>query len=38
LLDAIDADATNVLIGELAPLERWARHEVDLPETYPTGV
>jgi erythromycin esterase-like protein len=22
----------------LEPLERWARHEVDLPETYPTGV
>jgi erythromycin esterase-like protein len=22
----------------LAPLERWSRHEVDLPETYPTGV
>jgi erythromycin esterase-like protein len=20
------------------PLERWAHHEVDLPETYPTGV
>ncbi len=20
------------------PLERWGRHEVDLPETYPTGV
>jgi erythromycin esterase-like protein len=22
----------------LEPLETWARHEVDLPETYPTGV
>jgi erythromycin esterase-like protein len=22
----------------LEPLERWSRHEVDLPETYPTGV
>ena len=22
----------------VAPLERWGRHEVDLPETYPTGV
>jgi erythromycin esterase-like protein len=22
----------------LEPLEKWARHEVDLPETYPTGV
>jgi erythromycin esterase-like protein len=22
----------------LEPLERWGRHEVDLPETYPTGV
>lgn len=22
----------------LQPLEKWARHEVDLPETYPTGV
>jgi erythromycin esterase-like protein len=22
----------------LQPLERWGRHEVDLPETYPTGV
>jgi erythromycin esterase-like protein len=22
----------------LEPLERWARHELDLPETYPTGV
>ena len=22
----------------LQPLERWSRHEVDLPETYPTGV
>jgi erythromycin esterase-like protein len=22
----------------LEPLEIWARHEVDLPETYPTGV
>jgi erythromycin esterase-like protein len=22
----------------LEPLERWRRHEVDLPETYPTGV
>ena len=22
----------------LEPLERWARHEADLPETYPTGV
>jgi erythromycin esterase-like protein len=20
------------------PLERWGRHELDLPETYPTGV
>ena len=20
------------------PLEKWARHELDLPETYPTGV
>jgi erythromycin esterase-like protein len=20
------------------PLERWGRHEIDLPETYPTGV
>lgn len=20
------------------PIERWGRHEVDLPETYPTGV
>jgi erythromycin esterase-like protein len=20
------------------PLEKWSRHEVDLPETYPTGV
>ena len=22
----------------LEPLERWARDEVDLPETYPTGI
>ena len=22
----------------LEPLERWSRHEIDLPETYPTGV
>jgi erythromycin esterase-like protein len=22
----------------LEPLERWARDEVDLPETYPTGM
>jgi erythromycin esterase-like protein len=22
----------------LQPLERWGRHEIDLPETYPTGV
>jgi erythromycin esterase-like protein len=22
----------------LEPLEKWARHEADLPETYPTGV
>jgi erythromycin esterase-like protein len=22
----------------LEPLEKWARHDVDLPETYPTGV
>ena len=22
----------------LEPLERWSRHDVDLPETYPTGV
>jgi erythromycin esterase-like protein len=22
----------------LAPLETWSRHEVDLPETYPTGI
>ena len=22
----------------LEPLEKWARHEVDLPETYPTGI
>ena len=22
----------------LEPLEKWARHELDLPETYPTGV
>jgi len=22
----------------LTPLERWARHEADMPETYPTGV
>jgi erythromycin esterase-like protein len=20
------------------PLERWSRHEIDLPETWPTGV
>ena len=22
----------------LTPLERWSRHEEDIPETYPTGV
>jgi erythromycin esterase-like protein len=22
----------------LEPLEKWGRHEVDLPDTYPTGV
>ena len=22
----------------LEPLERWGKHEIDLPETYPTGV
>jgi erythromycin esterase-like protein len=22
----------------LEPLERWGRHEIDLPETYPTGI
>jgi erythromycin esterase-like protein len=22
----------------LEPLETWARHEIDLPETYPTGI
>jgi erythromycin esterase-like protein len=22
----------------LEPLERWSRHDADLPETYPTGV
>ena len=22
----------------LEPLEKWGRHEIDLPETYPTGV
>ena len=22
----------------LEPLEKWARHEIDLPETYPNGV
>lgn len=32
--------ALNVSRTERAldPLETWARHEVDLPETYPTGV
>jgi erythromycin esterase-like protein len=30
----IHVDATSAL----APLERWSRHEEDLPETYPTGV
>jgi hypothetical protein len=25
-------------ISALSPLERWSRHEEDLPETYPTGV
>ena len=25
-------------LGAPEPLERWGRHEVDLPETYPTGV
>lgn len=43
LLDAIDPRVTLVLVGEathgaLEPLEKWARHERDLPETYPTGV
>ena len=27
-------DATTAL----TPLERWSRQDVDLPETYPTGV
>jgi len=30
----VHVDRTTALV----PLERWARHEVDLPETYPTGV
>jgi erythromycin esterase-like protein len=30
----IHVDATTAL----TPLERWSRHEADLPETYPTGV
>ena len=31
---AIHYDETRAV----EPLERWSRHEVDLPETYPTGV
>ena len=31
---AIHIDTTRAV----EPLERWSRHEVDLPETYPTGV
>jgi erythromycin esterase-like protein len=30
----VHADRTR----SLEPLERWGRHEVDMPETYPTGV
>lgn len=30
----VHVDSTRAL----EPLETWARHEVDLPETYPTGV
>jgi len=30
----IHIDATRAV----EPLEKWSRHEVDLPETYPTGV
>jgi erythromycin esterase-like protein len=30
----VHVDATRAV----QPLETWSRHEVDLPETYPTGV
>jgi erythromycin esterase-like protein len=30
----VHADQTRAL----EPLEKWARHEADLPETYPMGV
>jgi hypothetical protein len=33
LLETIDPG-----VRALEPLEKWSRHEVDLPETYPTGV
>jgi erythromycin esterase-like protein len=31
---AVHVDRTRAL----EPLERWGRHDIDLPETYPTGV
>jgi erythromycin esterase-like protein len=31
---AVHVDRTRAL----EPLEKWGRHEIDLPETYPTGV
>jgi erythromycin esterase-like protein len=30
----VHVDRTRVL----EPLEKWSRHEADLPETYPTGI
>jgi erythromycin esterase-like protein len=30
----VHVDSTRAL----EPLERWSRHEVDLPDTYPTGM
>lgn len=34
MLEVIHIDITRAV----EPLETWSRHEVDLPETYPTGV
>jgi len=38
LADQFDAVIHVDTTGALTPLERWSREDVDLPETYPTGV
>jgi hypothetical protein len=38
LADQFDAVLHIDETSALEPLERWARDEVDLPETYPFGI